>query len=70
MILASLYLIATVPFQLLRIRSLRLNFGVISAVITVFIVQELFDYREFLRIRPLRLNVRIISAVYPSIIIY
>jgi len=65
---ASLYLIA--KFWLLRIGSLRLNLGVITAVITVFIIQELSDCRKFLRIKPVRLNVRTISAVYHSIIIY
>ena len=53
----------------MRITLLRLNLGVISALITVFIMQELSDYRKFLRIRPLKLNVRTISIVYPSIII-
>ena len=55
---------SNISYQLLRIRSLRLNLGVISAINTVFIIQELSDCR--LRIRPLRLNVRTISAVYLS----
>ena len=62
---ASLYLIALYLsdcWKILRITSLRLNLGVISAVNTVFITQELSDCRKFLRIRPLRLNVRTISA--------
>ena len=58
------------PYQILRIRSLRLNLGVILAVITVFSIQELSDCRKFLRARSLRLNVRTISAAYLSIIIY
>ena len=33
--------------EILRIRPLRLNLGVISAVITVFIIHELSDCRKF-----------------------
>jgi len=54
----------------LGLRSLRLNLGVILAVITVFILQELSNRRKFLKIIPLRLNVKTISAVYLSVIIY
>jgi len=53
----------------LRIRPLKLNLGVISTLITVFILQELSDYRKFLSIKPMKLNVRTISADYPSTII-
>jgi len=41
--------------------------GVISAVITVFSIQELSNCRKFLRARSLRLNVIPISAVYLTI---
>jgi len=54
-------------WKFLRIRYLRLNLGVISAIITVFIILELSDCMKFLRIRPLR---RTTSAVYLSIIIH
>ena len=63
---ANSYLIAIYLsncWKILRVRSLRSNLGVISAVITVFIIQELSDCRK---IRPLRLNVRTISAVQLS----
>jgi len=47
-----------------------MNLGVIPAVITVFIMQELSDCRKFLEVNPVRLKVRAISVVYPTIFIY
>ena len=52
----------------MRITPSKIEFGVISAVITVFIIPELSDCTKVLRIRPLRLNVGTISVVYLSII--
>ena len=50
-------------WKIFKIRPLRLNLGVISALITAFIIQKLSDCRKFLRIRPLRLNVKTISVL-------
>jgi len=53
---ASIYL----TFRLPELDPLRLNLGINSALITVF-VQELSDRRKILRV---------ISVVHPSIIVY